>query len=97
MHLDQVVIGTGEAICELLGSRCFHCPVLNAHTWGVGTSELEGGELCAGMLTVVNGKLGKTQPLRPTFLFLGTEEVEVLLNLLIHDFGLTIRLQMMHS
>ena len=47
VRLDQVVIGTEEAICEFLGSRSFHCLVFNAHPRGVSTSELEGRELCS--------------------------------------------------
>ena len=45
MCLDQVVIGTGEAISELLGGRCFHYLVFDTHMRGVGTGELEWGEL----------------------------------------------------
>ena len=95
--LDQVVISVGEAICELLGSRGLHCLVFHAHMGGVSTSELEWGELHAGMLMVVNGELGESQPFRPMVLFFSTEEAEVLLNLPIHDFSLTIRLQVMRS
>ena len=46
MHLDQVVIGMGKVIHELLGSRCFHCPVFDAHVRRVGVSELDREELC---------------------------------------------------
>ena len=45
MCLDQVVIGMGEMVGELLGSRCFHCLVFNTHMRGISTSELERGEL----------------------------------------------------
>ena len=97
MHLDQVVVGTREAIHELFGGRCFHCPMLDAHARGVCVSELEGGELRGQVLMVVNGKLGEAQPFRPTILFFSTEETQILLHFLVHDFGLTICLQVMHS
>ena len=97
MCLDQVVVGMGKVICELLGSRCFHCPVFNAHARDVGLGKLERGELRGQVLTVVNGKLGEAQPFRPMILFFGTEEVQILLHFLIHDLRLTIHLWVMHS
>ena len=90
VHLYQVVIGIGEVISELLGGRCFHCPVFNAHMGGISVSELEGGKLCGQVLTVVNGELGKSQPFRPMVLFFGTEEAQVLLDFPVHDFCVTI-------
>ena len=47
------------------------------------------------MLAVVNGKLGESQPFRPTVLFFGTEEAQILLHFLVHDFCLTIHLWVM--
>ena len=46
---------------------------------------------------VVNGKLGKSQPFRPKFLFFSTEDSQILLHFPIHDLHLAIHLGMMHS
>ena len=58
-------------------------------------SELEGGELGRRMLSVVNGKLCQSQPICPAFLFLGTEQLQVLLYFSVHDLSLTICLWVM--
>ena len=44
---------------------------------------------------VVNGKLGKSQPFRPKFLFFSTEDSQILLHFPIHDLHLTIHLWVM--
>ena len=49
------------------------------------------------MLAIVDGELSESQPISPAFLFLGTEEPQILLNLLVHDLHLTICLRVMHS
>ena len=55
-------------------------------------SELEGRELGCRMLPIVDGELCQPQPICPLFLFLSTEEVQVLLHFPVHNLCLTIRL-----
>ena len=74
MCFDQVVIGVGEAICEVLGSWSFDSMVLHAHARGICVSELERGELHGQVLAIVDGELGKSQPIGPAVLFLSAEE-----------------------
>ena len=64
MHLDQVVVGMGEVVSELLSSKCLHHSVLKAHLGCVGASQLERGELCGRVLLVVDGELCQTKPVR---------------------------------
>ena len=95
MCFDQVVIGMGEVVSELLGSRYIHCLVCKAHMGCVGVSELERRELCGGVLSVVNGELCQTEPIGPLSLFLHAKESQVLLNFSIHDLFLAICLRVM--
>ena len=97
VRFDQVVVGTGEAICESLRCGCFHHAGLRSHARRVRASELERGKLRGRMLSVVNGELGKTQPIRPLILLFGTEKSQILLHFPIHDFCLTIRLRVMRG
>ena len=46
-----------EMVSELFCRGSFDCALLYAHAWGIGASELEGGELGCRVLPVVDGKL----------------------------------------
>ena len=58
MRFDQVVVGTGEAICEFFRSRSLYYTRFHSHARRVRPSELEGGELRGRVLSVINGELG---------------------------------------
>ena len=92
MSFDQVVIGLREMVSELLCCGCLCSAVLNAHAWDVGTSELERGKLGHRVLPIVDGELCQPQPICPTFLFISTEEMQVLLHFPVHNLRLTIHL-----
>ena len=96
MSFDQVVIGLRETVSEFLHCRHLCCTVFNTHVQGVGMSELERGELGRQVLLIVDGKLHQPQPICPSFLFIGTEETQVLLHFPVHNFRLTICLRVMH-
>ena len=75
VSFDQVVIGSREMVSEFLHRGGFHCPVFHTHVQGIGTGELERGELGCRVLLIVDGELHQPQPICPTFLFIGTEEL----------------------
>ena len=96
VSFDQVVVSSREAIGELCHSGGFCGALLGAHAQSVSMSELEGREFGCRVLSVVNGELCQPQPICPTFLFFGTEQLQVLLHFSVHDFRLTIHLWVMH-
>ena len=82
-------------VCELFCGGCFRFTVLNTNARGVGSGELEGGELGCRMLPIVDGELCQPQPICPTFLFVGTEELQILLHFSVHNLHMTIHLRVM--